>query len=104
MRSFRHRKQRLRLRRNERVEQAFARPITFSLAFGCGLRFFRPLRGAQTGDCRPHGEGDDAEIDAERKKRVGIDRGPAVRGQSCFERKKETRKGEDAGQFRRPPR
>jgi hypothetical protein len=101
----RHREKRLRLRRQQRVEHALACAIALGLAERCRLGFSRPLRGAKTGDCRSHGKGDDAEIDAEREQGAGIERRRLARGKRGFQRNQREgeREGKDARQHRWPP-
>ncbi len=93
---FGHGQQRLRLRRKQRVEHALASAIALSLAFGGGLGLARAFRGAETGDRGPHREGDDAETDAERQQRAGIERGRIARGHGGVEREAERREWRSA--------
>lgn len=101
---LRHGQERLRLCREQRVERALAEAVALSLDLGFGLGLARPFRGAEAGNRGPHGKGDDAEIDAERQQRAGIERGAARRhGRAEWKQREWNGQGDDAEQHLWPP-
>ena len=64
---LRHHHQRLRLGREQRLERALAHAVALGLDLSGGFGLACALSCAETGDRRADGEGDDAEIDAERR-------------------------------------
>ena len=93
----------LRLRGQYLVERTFMQAIKLGLMLCRDLRAARALGGAQAGDGRAHGKGDDAEIDAEHEKRLRVERKPFGSGQCRFRREQSYAEGSYARQPLRPP-